>query len=374
MRRNLTLAALLVAVAGLVWLASRESVRPRVLAHASGSVSAPVGSAGSVAWIEQGKDARQVFIATRWRKPRVLISDPGLTSVGIDGGRALVAIRGDSASKLLAIDLRSGRRQELAQTRGEIAQVSVGDGVTALVEERPAAVPAAPFIAAAGPVTVIRAMSGKSPSPVVVAALTVDAMSVPATAARERRVELLGPSHGRIWWVKRRGRDASQTTSVRSAPVAGGEVNEAIAEPGAQQAILLGEAVLLTSFSPESAMTRDTQAIRRLPLAGGKPQVVADWLRRSITLMGSGRTAYVQDGELLWRLASTRGGQQVIYERPGGIQDSAVIGDEEYLVLQGRKQLAVAERPLTSWARVRHLLERVAWSEGREPIVKRVRK
>ncbi len=352
MRRNLTLAALLVVVAGLVWLASRESVRPRVLARASGSVSTPVGSAGNVAWIEQGKDARQVFIASRWRKPRVL----------------------PSASKLLAIDLRSGRRKELAQTRGEIAQVTVGDGVTALVEERPAAVPAAPFIAAAGPVTVIRAMSGKSPSPVVVAALTVDAMSVPAAAARERRVELLGPSHGRIWWVERRGRDASQTTSVRSAPVAGGEVNEAIAEPGAQQAILLGDAVLLTSFSPESAMTRDTQAIRRLPLAGGKPQVVADWLRRSITLMGSGRTAYVQDGELLWRLASARGGQQVIYERPGGIQDSAVIGDEEYLVLRERKQLAITERPLTWWARVRHLLECVAWSEGREPIVKRVRK
>lgn len=365
MRRNLTLAVLLVVVAGLVWLASRESQRPRVLARVSGSVSTPVGSAGNVAWIEQGKNARQVLIASRWRKPRVLLSDPGLTCVGIDGGRALVAIRGDSASKLLAIDLRSGRRQELAQTQGEIAQVSAGDGVTALVEERPAAVPAAPFIVAAGPVTVIRAISGKSPSPVVVAALTVDAMPAPAAAARERRVELLGPSHGRIWWLERRGRDAGQTTSVRSAPL-GGAAEEAVAEPGSQQAILLGDAVLLTSFSPESALLRDTQAVRRLPLAGGKPQVVADWLRRSITLMGSGRTAYVQDGELLWRLGSARGEQEVICERPGGVQDSAVIGDEEYLVLRERKQLAVAERPLTWWARVRHLLERIAYSESGE--------
>jgi hypothetical protein len=82
--------------------------------------------------------------------------------------------------------------------------------------------------------------------------------------------------------------------------------------------------------------------------------------------MGSGRTAYVQDGELLWRLGSARGEQEVICERPGGVQDSAVIGDEEYLVLRERKQLAVAERPLTWWARVRHLLERIAYSESGE--------
>jgi len=64
----------------------------------------------------------------------------------------------------------------------------------------------------------------------------------------------------------------------------------------------------------------------------------------------------VQDTELLWRLGSQRGEQRVLYSGPGNVRTAAVIGDEEYMVQQEGKRSAIAERPLTWWARVRHLL------------------
>jgi hypothetical protein len=388
MRRHLFAAIAALMVAAAAWFAYYQSGRLRVVARPEGTLAGPpVGRDGAVAWIERTGDEDRVVFAPRWRSPRILLSARGIMGVALDGDKALVTRGEGQDAELIAVDLRGGSQRQLAGVKGQAYQVKVGDGVVAWLEERAAAIPAAAFVAAAGPVTVIKTAPEKGGVASLVTVLPEDAAAADMKMAGPGRTQLLGVSGGRVYWLEKQGRDEGGATLVRSAPTTGGKTEAVVAEPGLQQAVLLRDErrasgappsgwLVWTSDSLESAISRESRAIKRLSLPGGKPQVVADWLRRNILLMGSGSRSYVQDTELLWRLGTERGQQGVIYRGPGAIQTATVIGDQQYLVLrevsQSRRakkapagskrggppvsRTVIARRPVTWWGRVRGLV------------------
>jgi hypothetical protein len=370
MRRNLIAAVILLAVIGLAWLAYRESGRVRVVGEPSGAgaqLTLPSGHAGTVVWIESavrspnsdGTGPDRVMLARRWRSPRQIASGSEVTAVAVDGSRVLVAGRQTGQDAMLTtIDIGSGKQETLATVKGRAEGVAAAGGLAAWIERRGAAVPAAPFVAAAAPVTVIRS-TPENPSGRVTVVAVLDTDPTRGDAARP---DLLGLRHRRVYWLEHQGRDEGSVTLIRSADAGGGAPETLVSEPGVQEAVLLDDSLAWTCASVEVA-AGDSRAVKRMMLAGSeqdawdaaKPQVIADWLSGSMQLLGSGAKAYAQDKELLWRLGDRRGEQKVLYTRPGSVASGVVIGDDEYVLLRERKQAVIAKRPLTWWARVRHL-------------------
>jgi len=356
MRRHLFAALLLLTLAGLTWLAYRESGRERIVARAKGSLlSPPVGDGRAVAWIETRPESARVMLAGRWARPRELLSAGGLAALAMDAGKLVVARqKKEQEVELIAIDISSGRRQALTSVRGHIRQIVMADGVVAWLEERPAALPGVPFVAAAGPTMLIRALPRQSGPASLVARLVIDAV---LTSERiQAAAWLLGMSDDRVFWLEHCGRDETEATVVRACPVTGGKAQTLALEPGTQQAVLLREAVVWTADSQEAALPKSFSAVKRGPLIGGNPQVIADWLGRGALLMGSKGRAYVQDKGLLWSLGTRRWEQRTIHARSGDIVAAQAIGDDQYLILRDSRGWLLAKRPLTLWARIRNLL------------------
>jgi len=370
MRRNIISAVTLLVVIGLAWLAYRESGRARVVGEPSGAgaqLMLPTGQGGTVVWIEsamrspdsKGEGTDRVMLARRWRSPRQIAAGSEITAVAVDGSRVLVAGRqaGQDAT-LTSIDIGSSKQQALAAVNGRAERVAAAAGVAAWIERREAAVPAAPFVAAAAPVTVIRSVPENAGGHVTVVAV----LDTDPTSGDVARPDLLGIAQGRVYWLEHQGGGEGSVTVIRSADASGGAPETVFAEPGVQEAVLLDDSLIWTCASVEAA-AGGSRAVKRMALSGGgrdarqvgRPRLIADWLGGDMQLLGSGRAAYAQDKEVLWRLGDQRGEQEVLYTRPGTVSSAVVIGDDEYVLLLNGKQRVIAERPLTWWARVRHL-------------------
>lgn len=370
MRRNIISAVAFLAAIGLAWLAYRESGRARVVAEPSGAgtqLMLPTGQAGAVAWIESaisssggaGEGTDRVMLARRWRRPRQIASGSEITAVAVDGSRVLVAGRqpGQGAA-LTSIDIGSNKQEALAVLKGRAEKVVSAAGVAAWMERREAAVPAAPFVVAAAPVTVIRLVAENAGGHVTVAAV----LDTDPTLGEVARPDLLGIAHGRVYWLEHRGHGEGLVTVIRSANAGGGAPQTVVSERDVQEAVLLDDSLVWTCASVETS-GGGSRAVKLMALAASKsntqhaekPRQIADWLSGDMQLLGSGGAAYAQDKEVLWRLGDERGEQRVLYTRPGTVSSAVVIGDDEYVLLLDGKQRVIAERPLTWWARVRHL-------------------
>ena len=355
MRRHLIAATILVCAAGLAWLGYVRSGRPRVLSRPEGEVVVPpAGRPGAVVWVEDAPSGPRLMLSRRWGSPRALLS-ASITGAVVEGGKALVAQQDGAQGRIASVDLSTGNLKALVSVKGRAQQLAAAGGTVAWLEERDASIPAAPFVVAAGPVTVIRSME-QEPGPVsLVAVLTPDPAPLVTRAPRSGAAQMLGISGSRVYWLERQGREV-QTTVLRSCPVTGGQPQTIASEFGSQQAVLLSDAVLWTSYSQEAQSNEGARSVKRLPLGGGEPQVIADWLGRDTVLLGSGTRAYAQEKGVLWSLGDRRGEQRVLYTRPGLVGAAHAVGDDEYLVLLEGKKLAIAERPLSWWARIRHVL------------------
>lgn len=358
MRRNLLAALGLVVLAGLACLAYLQSGKPRLVARAQGPISALAGEPGlGVAWLEATPSGDRLMLARRWRTPRLLLAGRGLTALALAEGRAFVAQRESAGGGHLLRLLPHIRKPDtLATLKGEVPQMVAGDGQIAWLEERPAALPAVPFVAAAGPVTVIRSVPQQSGAISIVEVLPAESAPTPRSSAAEGRVRLLGIAGQRVYWLEHRHKLLDTETCLISCPAAGGPATLVASEPGFQQALLLRDALVWTAYSQEASPSESHRSIKRQPLTGGAPQVIADWLAKDAVPIGDADRVYTQDPELLWRLEARRGEQRVLYSRAYGAFSAHAIGDDEYLVIGERKSWSITERPLTYWARLRHLL------------------
>jgi len=283
----------------------------------------------------------------------VLLSGSGITALVVDGDSIVIAReRGKGQSVVTCLDLREGKQRELGATHGRVLQLVAGDGTVSWIEERLPALPAARFVAAAGPMTAIRSLPGKKAPAATVAVLRPD-VPTPRKGGRPA-VELLGIGSGRVFWLERR--DGAHVTVVRRSSLTGGEVETIVTEPGMQEATLLSDALLWTGYSLEAALSQSRRAVKRQALTGNRPRAVADWIGPEAMLFGSAQRAYAEDKEVLWRLGRSREEQRAVATSAGLVEQARVVEDEQYLLMRDAQGRFIAKRPLSWWARMRQLL------------------
>jgi hypothetical protein len=355
MKRQISLAVLVLALVALGWLAYLRSGRPRLVARVAGEVVAgPVGGGGWVGWVERAADQGRLMAVRRGR-PREVAKGP-FSALAIDGSKAFVATWPEGA-RIGIVDLPGGRHRELAPVGGEVSQMVVGGGRLYWLERREARLPKVPFAVAAGPLLAIRSVPVGSGAASLVATIPGDQRALaPRRFGAPGQVELVGASEDHLYWLRRERTVGGERTHVMRGGV-GIEPTTVAIEPGAQTGLLLEDALLWTTVSREAAIPEQCRAVRRQSLGEERTATIADWLAREAAVVGAGRRAYAQQSDLLWSLGTRREHQRVLYRRSPVSASARAIGDQEYQVVRERTGWTIVKRPLTWWARVRHLLD-----------------
>ncbi|MFB3882477.1 MAG: hypothetical protein ACE149_14515 [Armatimonadota bacterium] len=358
MRRALTIAMVVVLAAVCARLAL--SARPRVLCRVTGrALTPPAGDERWVAWLESGDPRPRLMVVPRaGGRARALLSDGVLSGLALDRGVAYVArpVPESSdlrhAAQLLSVSLPTGSTAILATLGEDADQIVSSDGWVVWLKRRDPALPGVPFVAAAAPLTVIRAISMEDRAPRVIAALAGD------QSIRTGNVELIGISSGYAYWCERYRTPEGERTAIRRAPCAGGPTETLVEESGSRRAALEGDALIWTAPSLEAGNPAAFSSVKRMRLGRPEVEVIGDWLEPGTRpLLASGR-AYAQDRGDLWRLSPKREEQGRLYQRPTRLESPIVIGDEEFMFMQLDRGQALAKRPLTVWARVRSAVGR----------------
>jgi hypothetical protein len=291
-------------------------------------------------------------------RAKVLLKSAGLSGLAADGGAAYVtraaadqSQAGGSSTRtpyeLLAVSLSGGATRKLADLSEAADQIVSSQGWLAWRKSREPALPRVPFVAAAAPVTVIRAVAREGGTPRVIAVLGGE------QTVRRGGLELLGVAGDSAYWCERNRTPEGERTAIRRAPCSGGPAETLIEEDGSRRAALDGDVLIWTAPSLEAGNPAAFSSVKRMEL--GKPgvAVIGDWLDSGTILLLSNGRAYAQDRGSLWRLSAKREEQTRLYEGPPRLAYPRAIGDEEFMFMQLDRGTALAKRPLTLWARVR---------------------
>lgn len=350
LRRSVSIIVIL-AVAGLAYLSTGWSARPRVLCLVNGRPLSPLAGEGRwVAWLEgDGKERRLVLAPRSGRRPRTVLTGAGLSGLAVSGESAYVTrAEAGGGAELLEISLPGGGTKTIAELSEGADQLTCSGGWLVWQKSRPAGVLGVPFVAAAAPVTVVRAR------PVAEGPVRVVAVVSGEGGASNDGFELLGAAGDRAYWIERS--PASQRTWVRRAPCAGGATETIAEEQGLRRAALGGEVLVWTGPSLEAGRAQSFASVKRMNVGKGGADAIADWLGTGTAVMISDGQAYAQERGSLWRLGERRGEQRRLSVGPPGLMSARVIGDEEVMFLEGAGGSAVAKRPLTAWARLRAMV------------------
>jgi hypothetical protein len=331
------------ALLALVALLCARWGRPRVAAEIRGElVVPPVSDGGAVAWIERQNGADTLVVL----KPRrELLASSSLSGLAVSGNAAYTALVGavGDSPQLVTVGLRSGARKELASLSGPATEIVAGGDWVCWLSTRPAALPAAPFVVAGGPVTAIWVLSRRGDHPRVVAQLSASG-----------GVDLLGVVADKLYWAERQG----QSMRLRGQGLSAGGSETLVSEPGYRSAVLLGDRVAWTASSQEAALPDQYCAVKVRPLSDdGNTTVIADWLQPDAALLRSGAALYAQERDALWRLGARRGDQRVLYRTSYGARDQTVSGGVEYLVERHGKTARLIKRGLTWAGKLRVLVD-----------------
>jgi len=354
--RQIAAAVALAALVGLTCYGLARTARPRALWTLQGELRAPpTGDGRWAAWLEGDPgEARLVAVRRGFGRPGVVLAEAGLSGLAVAGETAFVtragAADGGRPAALLRVSLRGGASEELAALPLEAAQISSGEGWLCWREQRPGGLPGVPFVAAAAPLTVIRALPQEGGQVETVAVLAAEG------PRGGEFVELVGVSGRAVYWTERRGLGVEMTTAIRRAALTGGEPETVVREPGRLSAALVGDALVWTGRSAEAADSGQFAAVRRRPLQGGEVEVIGDWLASGASVLGGRDRVYVRDRGHLWSLGRRREEQRALLASPGGLREARLVGDQEYLIMAGRGRTVVARRPVTWWGRVRALV------------------
>ena len=353
MRRAVIIAV--VVAAALACARVALSARPRVVCQVTGKVVAPpAGDERWVAWLESGDPRPRLMVVPRaGGRPRALLSDGMLSGLSLDRGTAYVtrAVPWTSdlrqGAQLLSVSLSSGATTTLATLSEAADQIVSSQGWLAWRKSREPALPGVPFVAAAAPVTVIRAVAREGGTPRVIAVLGGE-----QTVLRGG-LELLGIARDCVYWYERNTTPEGERTAIRRAPCSGGGIETVAVEDGSRVASLDGDVLIWTAPSLEAGNPGTFSSVRRMELGRPGAKVIGDWLEPgTIPLLSNGQ-AYAQDRGSLWRLSAKREEQTRLYPGPPRLVLPRAIGDEEFMFMQLDRGMALAKRPLTVWARVR---------------------
>ena len=352
MRRDVIIVAVLL-LAGLAYLSTGRWAGPRLLCQVTGRVlSPPVGAGRWVAWLEgDEKERRLVVTARSGGERRTVLAAAELSGLAVRGETAYVTrSEGNGRAELLEVSLPGGGTKTAAELPEGADQIACAGGWVVWRRSREPGLPGVPFVAAAAPVTVIRARPvGRGP--VRVAAV------VSGEGSSKEGFDLLGVAGDRAYWLERSAAP-NERTWIRRAPCPGGEVETIAEEPGIRSAALEDGVLLWTGPSLEAGSAMSCSSVKRMDVEKGGSEVIADWLGRETVVLLSSGEGYGQEQGSLWRLGGKRGEQRRLSIGPPGLMSGRVIGDEEFIFLRGGAQMALAKRPLSLWSRIRSLAGR----------------
>lgn len=355
MRRYLIVAALI--AAGLVCVRLFLSARPRVLAVLDGSARSRLAMSGRwLVWLESDEqESRLMIVPRRGGRSRAVLRSPRLSGLAVGDDTAYVSRSpgpGGRRAGLLAVSLRTGAAKALAELPEEADEIVCSGRWIAWRRLRQPSLSGIPFLAAAAPMTAIRATPVEGGSINIVAVLRGEASS------RSEDIRLLGVTGDSVYWHERhRARPADQTL-IRHASCAGAGTETVVTEAGSRSAALAGDVLAWTAPSLEAGSPSSFAAVKRMVLGRPGFQVIADWLDPGVMpmLTATGR-AYAQERGSLWRLGDRREAQRRLFTGPTQVVSPVVSDHEQFMFLRRRSQTVVAKRPLSLWARVRSLSE-----------------
>jgi len=353
-----------VVAAALACARAALSARPRVLFNVGGRVQSPLASSGQwVTWLEGEEQERRLMVVGRsGGRAKVLLKSAGLSGLAADSGAAYVTraasdqarggptpseVEGRTPNELLAVSLSGGAARKLADLSEAADQIVSSQGWLAWRKSREPALPGVPFVAAAAPVTVIRAVAREGGTPHVIAVLGG------GQTVRRGGLELLGIARDSVYWYERNTTPEGERTAIRRAPCSGGGIETVAVADGSRAAALDGDVLIWTAPSLEAGNPGTFSSVRRMELGRPGVKVIGDWLDSGTILLLSNGRAYAQDRGSLWRLSAKREEQARLYEGPPRLVSPRAIGDEEFMFMQLDRGVALAKRPLTLWARVR---------------------
>jgi hypothetical protein len=344
-RRLLPLLALIsVALAILIGL---RWGKPRVIARAGSTIAgAPAGEGATIAWIERDGESSHLRVKRGRGAPVDVVSRGVVSGLAVQDGQIIASVADSpgGVATLRAMPIR-GEGKDVAALSAPAREILVGDGWICWAAGGEPRLPAAPFIAAAGPVVVVGAIPEKGGAPVAVTGQLGSAQA-----------DLVGVAGGKVYWLERERRGGRLVTRVMGRAPQGSAPEVLAEEPGDRSAVLLRDRLAWTAPSQESASPEAFVSVKVRPLAGGEAKVVADWLGSGARLLASGDHLYAQDSECLWRIGEARGTQQVIYDRSYGAGRAALIGGSEYLVADEGRRAVLLARGVTWTAKLRHAL------------------
>jgi hypothetical protein len=346
MPRRLLSVLVLVAIALAILIGVRWG-KPRVVARASSAVvAAPAGEGATIAWIERDGGSSHLRVKRGRGAPAEVLASETVSGLAVRGGRILTSlIEAPSGEAKLRSIGAGGDQKDIAVLSAPAGEIAAGDGWVCWAAGGEPRLPAAPFIAAAGPVVVVGAVPETGGAPVAVTGQLGSAQA-----------NLVGLASGKVYWLERQRRGGRLVTRVMRRALQGGAPEVLAEEPGDRSAVLLKGRVAWTAPSQESSSPASFVSVKVMPLSGGEAKVVADWLGSGARLLASGDRLYAQDRECLWRIGEARGTQQVVCDRSYGATRAALVGGSEYLVAdQGRGTVLLA-RGVTWTAKLLHAL------------------
>ena len=346
-RLLLILAALVV-----VFAATHLHLQPRATSKAD-DVKLLAISASGVYWVNQLKDGP----ATLWRAPRVgqtgqqIAAAADLRSLAA-AGKDLFYLTEDKqpdSGQLWRVRAGGGAPQSLLPgLRSPQALLATG-GQLYWTETRPSPAPGLACVPVLQPLSLIMRANLDGQGRAL--------LSVSESAEAHFTGKFLGVRSGQFYWLQHFGQQYSRpTTMISRVPLQGGPATQLAREDGRQDAVLAGRALYWTAPSEEMSPALSGRTVRCVPLSGGDPRTLTDWLTPDGSLLLVGQRPYYCDQTYLWRIPARLGEARPVAQPKLDPNCLATYGDTVYGRVKSSDGSHLGRLPLTVGARLRGLI------------------
>ena len=342
---------LILAALVVVFAATRVRLQPHATANAA-DVKLLCVSAGGVYWVSQPQDgAATLFRASRLGRAATQIATAADIRSLAPAGRDLLYLTEDKAPNSGQL-WRAGPGQPAP--RSLLQGLRAPQGLLATrdhlywVETRPSPAPGLACVPVLQPLSLIYRADPNGQARAL--------LSVSESADTHFPGQLLGERAGKLYWLQHFGQQYNHPTMMVSrVPVQGGAAEQIVRANGSQDAVLATHMLYWTAPSEELSPALSGRTVRCVPLAGGTPRTLTDWMSADGRVCLAGQRPVYCDRTTIWRIPSRLGEAVPGPKRsldPNCLTD---YGGAIYTRTTAAKDSRFVRYPLTLMARLRGL-------------------
>lgn len=348
--RLLTVAILVLLIAGAV--AYVIGGRPRVVYQTAGEIVGLTADDRGLLWLERPRGADTpggglYALDDGADQPVCLYSGPRVIAFAPAGDRVLALGVTGNAGSVLSIPRSGGEARLLATPLERPGSIASSDGVAYWTEGREAILDHVPHVPVANPRTLIRsaAVGGHA------ATRTVVAFEADGDSPDDK---LLGVDRGRLCWLDRFGeRYSGGWAAVRRVATEGGVTETLTTERSVTNDAVLDEGVLYwTAPSEDAGRPQAFRCVRCVPVSGGEPETLTDWLPSLGQLARSDRKTYYGSSGGVWLVPDELSPPRMVGRPVPGSPQVAARNGRMYQALPAEDGWSLCRRPLTSTGRL----------------------